>query len=194
MKSQTALSNYEAISNIHTSKPSKSESVNELQKLFVDELKDIYWAEKSLTALLPKMIDRSASEELAEGILDHLALTLNHITRLEAVFSAINIKAESKKCETMSALIEDANRIMKEMPEGTNRDNSIISINHKIQFYEIATYGILCSFAKTLGEIEALTLLEDTLNEEKTAYKTLFQIRELIAAEAYHEDELVIIN
>ena len=194
MKSQTTLSNYEAISNIHTSKPSKSESVNELKKLFADELKDIYWAEKSLTALLPKMIDRAASEELAEGILDHLALTLNHITRLEAVFSSLNIKAESKKCDTMSDLIDEANRIMKELPEGINRDNSLISVNHKIQFYEIATYGILCSFAKTLGEIEALTLLEDTLTEEKTAHKALFQVRELIASEAYYEQELVAVN
>jgi ferritin-like metal-binding protein YciE len=160
-----------------------------LKKLFLEELKDIYWAEKALTGILPKLVDKTSSEELADGILDQLGQTLNHITRLERIFSSIGIKAEAAKCETMSALINDAEIIISNTLEGQHRDIGILAIVKRIEYYEIASYGILCSFSKTLGEIEALSLLEDTLQEEREAYKAMAMIgRVLMNASSEEQD------
>lgn len=146
------------------------------RELFCNELKDIYWAEKALTKAIPKMIEKASSEELITALEDHLAVTEGHVDRLEQVFKIIGEKAEAKKCEAMSGLIDEAGEIMKEAEEGVVRDAGIISAAQKVEHYEIATYGTLVSFANTLGESEAAGLLEDTLKEEKEADKTLSEI------------------
>jgi len=149
-----------------------------LRKLFLDELKDIYWAEKALVKALPKMAKKATSSELVSALEDHLAVTETHVDRLEQVFDIIGEKAAAKKCEAMDGLITEAEEIMKETEDGVVRDAGIISAAQKVEHYEIASYGTLVSFANTLGESDAADLLEQTLDEEKEADQTLTEIAE----------------
>ncbi|WP_343631757.1 ferritin-like domain-containing protein [Fluviicola sp.] len=149
-----------------------------LKELFIDELKDIYWAEKALVKALPKMAKKATSSELVAAIEDHLAVTETHVERLEQVFEVIGEKAATKKCEAMDGLITEAEELMKEIEDGVVRDAAIISAAQKVEHYEIASYGTLVSFANTLGESDAAELLEQTLNEEKEADQTLTEIAE----------------
>lgn len=149
-----------------------------LRDLFIDELKDIYWAEKELTAALPKMIRNAASKELVNALQGHLNETKEQITRLERVFSSVGVKVEAKKCEAIVGLIKEAEEIIDGTGEGAVRDAGIILGGQKIEHYEIATYGALLSFAKILGENKAAELLEETLNEEKEADDMLSEIAE----------------
>jgi ferritin-like metal-binding protein YciE len=144
-----------------------------LRDLFVDSLKDIYWAEKALTKALPKMAKNATTPKLVMAINDHLAVTEEQVTRLEKVFEALGEKAVAKKCEAMQGLIEEGEGMLAETEPGPVRDAAIIASAQKIEHYEIATYGTLAAFANTLGEDEAVSLLEDTLAEEKEADVTL---------------------
>lgn len=167
----------------------KPDAAAGLRELFVDELKDIYWAEKELTKAIPKMIKNATSGELVEALTGHLEETKNHVTRLEEVFSSIGEKAVAKKCEAMAGLTKEADEIMEDTEKGVVRDAGIIMAGQKVEHYEIATYGTLASFAKILGENEAVSLLEETLNEEKTADVKLSQISDSINVDAADEDE-----
>ncbi len=159
--------------NKNASAHSGSMHESQLMKLFEDELKDIYWAEKALTRALPKMIKNATSEELIDALQSHLTQTEEHVNRVEQVFEIIGKKAIAKKCEAMSGLIEEAQEIMESCEEGAMRDAGIISAGQKVEHYEIASYGILRQFAETLGLDEAIELLASTLEEEKEADKTL---------------------
>jgi ferritin-like metal-binding protein YciE len=164
-----------------------------LRELFVEELKDIYWAEKALTKAIPKMIKKATSQELVDALTDHLEVTKEHVTRLEDVFSSIGEKAVAVKCEAMAGLIKEAEQIMDETEEGIIRDEGIISAGQKVEHYEIATYGTLSAFAKTLGEDEAVSLLQKTLSQEKEADEKLSEIAESMqvemASDSYHNDD-----
>jgi ferritin-like metal-binding protein YciE len=157
---------------------SNSDVADGLRELFVDELKDIYWAEKALTDAIPKMIDNATSSDLIQALTKHLGETQNQISRLESVFESIGEEAESKKCEATSGLIKEAEEIMESTERGVVRDAGIISAAQKVEHYEIATYGTLRTFAKTLGEDEAMALLQETLDEEKGADYKLTEIAE----------------
>jgi len=159
-------------------KKKESDPAQGLRELFVDELKDIYWAEKALTKAIPKMIKNASSDELIDALTSHLAVTEEHITRLEEVFSSIEVKPQAKKCEAMEGLIKEAGEIMENTEKGMVRDAGIILAGQKVEHYEIATYGTLCTFAKTLGEEDAASLLQETLNEEKEADEKLSEIAE----------------
>jgi ferritin-like metal-binding protein YciE len=160
-----------------------------LHDLFVNELKDIYWAEKALTKAIPVMIKNATADELVEALTGHLEVTKEHVTRLDKVFSLIDEKAVAKKCEAMAGLIEEAKGIIEDTEEGMVRDAGIIAASQKAEHYEIASYGTLCSFAKTLGESEAAALLQETLDEEKEADVKLSEIAEsFINMEAVVED------
>ncbi|AWI27261.1 hypothetical protein HYN49_10070 [Flavobacterium pallidum] len=160
-----------------TVKP-KSSAAEGLTELFEDSLKDIYWAEKALTKALPKMAKNATSAELVTALEDHLAQTQEHVQRLEGVFKSIGQKAVAKKCDAMDGLIKEGEGIMEETELGVVRDAGIIAASQKIEHYEIATYGTLAAFAKTLGHDEALQLLVMTLEEEKQADSLLTQIAE----------------
>ncbi len=151
----------------------KRSAAEDLREFFVDALKDIYWAEKALTKALPKMSKNATTKKLIEALDGHLIETENQIMRLEKVFEMIGEKAVAKKCEAMAGLIKEGEEILEETEPGAVRDAGIIAASQKIEHYEIATYGTLCAFAKTLGEIEAGKLLHVTLEEEKKADKTL---------------------
>lgn len=160
------------------SAPRPSEEATGLRELFIDGLKDIYWAEKALTKALPKMIKKATSEDLVTALTDHLAVTEEQVTRLEEVFSSIGEKAQAKKCVAMEGLIKEGEEIMESTEEGVVRDAGIIAAGQKVEHYEIATYGTLCSFAKILGEKDAAELLLETLNEEKKADDKLTEVAE----------------
>lgn len=155
-----------------------SDAAQGLRDLFVDQLKDIYWAEKALTKALPKMIKNASSKELITALKEHLEITKQQIERAEQVFETIGEKAVAKKCLAMEGLIKEAEEIMQSTEVGVVRDAGIISASQKVEHYEIATYGTLCSFAKTLGEDKAASLLAETLSEEKEADEKLSEIAE----------------
>jgi ferritin-like metal-binding protein YciE len=157
---------------------SKTEFSSKLKMLFENELKDIYWAEKALVTAIPKMIKKASSDELVEALENHLEETKEQVTRVESVFKSIGMEAKAKKCEAMAGLIKEAEEIMEESEEGVMRDAGIITAAQKVEHYEIASYGSLCAFAKTLGFSEALSLLEETLNEEKNADFKLTEVAE----------------
>jgi ferritin-like metal-binding protein YciE len=140
-----------------------------LNELFADSLKDIYWAENALVSALPKMIANATAPSLIYAIKDHLAVTKNQLTRLEKIFELIGEKAEGKKCEAMAGLLKEGDSIVEETMPGAVRDAGIIAASQKIEHYEIATYGTLVAFAKALGENDAAKLLTQTLAEEKEA-------------------------
>ena len=148
-----------------------------LRELFIDELKDIYWAEKHLTKALPKMKKASTSDELASAFEDHLAVTEEHVTRVEQVFEMLDMTARAKKCEAMEGLVVEAQNIIEELPKGTAvRDAGLIIAGQKVEHYEIAAYGSLVQLAKTMGETEIANLLQLTLDEEKEADKLLTEL------------------
>ena len=167
----------------------KSNAAQGLRDLFVEELKDIYWAEKALTKAIPKMIKNATDENLREALTGHLEETKQHVTRLEEVFSSIDEKGVAKKCEAMAGLIKEAEEIMEATEHGVVRDAGIILAGQKVEHYEIATYGTLFSFANILGEDEAAALLEETLEEEKAADKKLSEISDSINVDAAEEEE-----
>ncbi|MDP5200333.1 ferritin-like domain-containing protein [Flavobacterium sp. DG2-3] len=147
----------------------KSDAAEGLRELFVDSLKDIYWAEKALTKALPKMAKNATSENLISAINEHLTVTQGQVERLEQVFKILGEKAAAKKCDAMEGLIKEGESIMEETQQGPVRDAGIISASQKIEHYEIASYGTLAAFALTLNEEDAAALLQQTLEEEKEA-------------------------
>lgn len=148
-----------------------------LKELFIDELKDIYWAEKHLVKALPKMRKASTSEELANAFEDHLAVTQEQVGRLEEVFELLEMTARAKKCDAMEGLVKEAVSVIEDTDEGTaTRDVALIIAAQKAEHYEIATYGSLVQLAKVMGRDDIADLLEQTLNEEKEADELLTQL------------------
>jgi len=156
-----------------------AEGNTQLEKLFIDSVKDIYWAEKALTKALPKMQKAATTEELQSAIQDHLEQTEEHVTRLEEVFELFGKKAQAKKCDAMEGLIKEGDSVVEETEEGSmTRDAGIIMAAQKVEHYEIATYGTLVQLAKTLGNEEAAGILQTTLDEEKETDEGLTAIAE----------------
>ena len=162
-----------------------------LQELFVDSLKDIYYAEKAIVKALPKMQKAATAGQLATAFEEHLVMTKGQVERLEQVFEAIGEKVGSKKCEAIEGLIKEAESIIEDTDEGTStRDVGLILGAQKIEHYEIASYGGLRQLAITLGYTEAAGLLEQTLEEEKQTDLLLTDIAENnINYEAAQEEE-----
>lgn len=162
-----------------TTEMNGSNGHSQLEKLFLDSLKDIYWAEKHLTKVLPKMKKKATSDDLKEAIEEHLAQTEEHVKRLEQVFDICGKKPQAKKCEAMEGLTKEGDSIVEETEDGTEtRDAGIIMAAQKVEHYEIATYGTLVVFAKTLGMKDAADILIETLKEEKDTDERLTAIAE----------------
>lgn len=162
-----------------------------LGTLFIDSLKDIYWAEKHLTKALPKLQKAATSTELKEAFENHLAVTEDQVSQLEKVFDMMGKKAQAKKCEAMEGLIKEGNSIIEDTEKGTlTRDVGLIMAAQKVEHYEIATYGSLVQIAKTLQLTDVAGILEAILNEEKEADQTLTEVAENnINIEASREEE-----
>jgi ferritin-like metal-binding protein YciE len=168
----------------------KSTAAEDLRELYVDSLKDIYWAEKALLKALPKMAKNATTQNLVTALNEHTTVTEGHVARLEKVFELAGEKAVAKKCEAMDGLIKEGQDILESTEPGPVRDAGIIAASQKIEHYEIATYGTLCAFAKTLGENEAAEILHQTLSEEKEADVTLTEAAyNTINFDAADEDE-----
>lgn len=163
----------------------------QLEKFFIDSLKDIYWAEKNLTKALPKMQKAATTEELQSAIEEHITQTEEHISRLEQVFEILGKKPQAKKCDAMEGLIKEGESVVEETEDGSmTRDVGIIVSAQKVEHYEIATYGSLVQLARTMGQDEAADILEQTLEEEKQTDANLTSIAENnINWEAEQEDE-----
>ena len=154
-------------------------SNSQLDKYFLDSLKDIYWAEKHLTKALPKMKKAATTDELQEAIDDHLVQTEEHVVRLERVFEALGKKPQAKKCDAMEGLIKEGETVVEETEDGSmTRDVGIIMSAQKVEHYEIATYGGLVQLARTMGNEEVAEILAETLEEEKQTDESLTQIAE----------------
>ena len=161
---------------------------NTLRQLYVEELRDIYDAEKQLIKALPKMAEAATSEELRNGFEEHLEQTKGHAERLEQIFNELGEKATGKKCKGMQGLVSEGSEVIHEDFEGEVKDAGLISAAQRVEHYEIAAYGTVRTYATLLGEENAVTLLEKTLAEEKETDQNLTELAEGINAEANASD------
>ena len=155
-----------------------------LRELYVDELKDLYNAENQLIKALPKMAKAAASEELREGSEEHLEQTKEQARRLERIFEMLDENPRGKKCVGMEGLVKEGSEIMKEDFEDEVMDAALIGAAQRVEHYEIAAYGTVRTFAEVLGEDEHVSLLEETLQEEKETDEKLTQLASQVNEQA----------
>jgi len=147
-----------------------------LRDLYIDELKDLYSAEKQLVKALPKMAKNATNPDLKKAFTDHLEQTEEHVSRLEQIFESLEASPRGKKCVGMEGLIEEAKEMLEEDAAEDVLDAGLISKAQHVEHYEMAGYGTVRRFAQILGEAEHVELLEQTLNEEKEADQLLTQL------------------
>lgn len=150
--------------------------VKTMEDLFLDQIEDLYDAEKRLVKALPKMADASTSPELRSAFQKHLRETENHVQRLNRVFQSIGKDAKGKTCDAMKGLISEGEDVVDDIDESMLRDAGLIAAANRVEHYEMAAYGSARTFAEALGNREAATELEATLEEEKNADETLTRI------------------
>jgi ferritin-like metal-binding protein YciE len=151
-------------------------AVKTVHDLLVDELRDIYHAEKQLTKALPKMVKAATSDKLRQAFEHHLKETRGQVERLEQVFEQLEVPARAKRCEAMAGLIEEAQEMVDEIKTPEVLDAALITAAQKVEHYEIASYGSVHALAQACGREEVARLLGETLEEEKAADKKLNQI------------------
>jgi ferritin-like metal-binding protein YciE len=149
-----------------------------LRKLFIDELRDTYHAEKQLVKALPKMAKAATSPDLKAALESHLDETETHVERIEQAFELIDEKARPKPCAGMAGIIEESSDVIKEEDKGPALDAAIIAGGQRAEHYEMAAYGTLAAWAETLGLDEVAALLNETLEEEKAADEKLSELAE----------------
>lgn len=149
------------------------------REFFIDQLKDIYWAEQALMKALPEMAEAATSKKLAKAFEKHTKETEGQIGILEQVFELMGEKAEGKKCEAMAGLVKEAQEIIKDTEKDSyTRDAGLVLAGQKTEHYEIASYGALVEFAKQMGETQVAELLQKILKEEKNTDITLTIVSE----------------
>jgi len=151
---------------------------NTLHDAFLDELRDMYHAEKQLTNALPKLARKAKSPDLTDAFQSHLAETENHVTRLEQVFEELGETAKAKTCDGMKGIIDEANQMMGESYDDQTMDAVLIASAQRAEHYEIAAYGTLVTWARTMEHDIAADLLQQNLDEEKAADEKLTDIAE----------------
>lgn len=149
-----------------------------LQEKLVDEIRDLYHAEKQLIKALPKMARAATHEDLREGFEMHLEETREQVTRLEEVFEAMGEKVRAKNCPGMAGIIEEGSELMQEEEPGAVMDAALIAAAQRAEHYEIGAYGTCIAWARLLGMDEVVSLLEQTLEEEKATDKKLTALAE----------------
>lgn len=160
---------------------------NGLRELYLNELKDLHSAEQQLVKALPKMAKAASSEDLREGFEQHLEQTKGHVQRLEQIFEAMNESPKGKKCAGMEGLINEGSETMNEDFEGAVMDAALIGAAQRVEHYEIAAYGTAIAFAEELGESDHVSLLQETLREEKETDEKLTELSEDINSQANSE-------
>jgi ferritin-like metal-binding protein YciE len=152
--------------------------IETMEDLFLEQVEDLYDAEKRLVKALPKMAEASTSQTLRQAIESHLMETEGHVTRLESVFRALGQDPKGQTCDAMKGLVSEGEDIISDIDQSPLRDAGIIAAANRVEHYEIAAYGSARTFAEILGLHEAATLLEQTLQEEKNADQKLTQLAE----------------
>lgn len=148
-------------------------SVDSMEKLFVNELKDLYSAETQITKALPKIAKAASSDELRKAFEHHLKETEGHVQRLEQIFEMIGESPKGKTCDGMKGVLDEGSQMLHETEEGPVRDEALISGAQRVEHYEMAAYGAVRTYAERLGKQQIVQLLEKTLEEEKAADKKL---------------------
>ena len=156
-----------------------------MQELLIDELKDIYNAEKQITKALPKIVKAATSQELRAALESHLHETEGQIKRLDKVFEILGASPRGKTCHGMQGVLEEGSEAIGDTVKSPIRDAALISAAQRVEHYEMAAYGSAREFARLLGQKEIVTLLEATLKEEKAADEKLSTIAKAVNAEAY---------
>lgn len=157
---------------------------NNLRQLFIGEIQDLYDAEHQLIEALPKMAEASASPALRQGFESHLRQTEGHAGRLERVFKSLGEEAKRRKCKAMKGLVAEGAEMIDGGFEGAVKDAGLIGAAQRVEHYEIAAYGTARAFAELLGDQESVSLLEQTLKEEKETDEKLTELAETINSEA----------
>jgi ferritin-like metal-binding protein YciE len=151
-------------------------TVKTVQDLFLEELRDIYHAEKQILKALPKMAKAATNQELKQAFELHLEQTRGQVERLEQVFDTLDVPKRGRRCEAMEGLLEEARSTMEDIEDRSVLDVGMIINAQKVEHYEIAGYGSLVALANQLGHKDAAQLLEQTLNEEKETDQKLNQV------------------
>jgi ferritin-like metal-binding protein YciE len=149
-----------------------------LHDVFVDEMRDMYNAEQQITKALPKMIKAAGSGELRRAFEFHLGETENQIDRLERAFSLLKETPKGKKCDGMEGILEEGKKVMEDAPDGPVLDAALIAGAQRVEHYETAAYGTLVAWAQAMGHTDVARLLQESLEEEKNADKTLSSLAE----------------
>jgi len=149
-----------------------------LRDAFIDELRDAYDAEKQLTKALPKMAKAASSPKLRTAFEQHLEETRGQIERLEQIFESLDEKVRGKHCEGIAGIIEEGKGVMEEDFDDATMDACLIAGGQRAEHYEMAAYGTLIAWAKAMGHMDAVDLLQQTLDEEKTADEKLSALAE----------------
>lgn len=152
--------------------------IDSLQKLYVEQLKDIYSAEKQILQALPKMAKKSSNPQLRAAFEEHLEQTRGQVERLDRIFERLGKSSRGKKCKGMEGLIEEGKEVLEEDMEDEVRDAALIAAAQKVEHYEIAAYGTVRTYAELLGEKGDVKLLQQTLDEEGNTDKKLTQLAE----------------
>ena len=148
-------------------------ALDNLNALLIEQLQDIYYAEKQLVKALPKMAKAANTEELVTAFTDHLEQTKEHVTRLDQAFEALGVAPKAKKCPAIEGLIEEAAEMIEEEGEASVLDAGLIASAQRVEHYEIAAYGNARAFAEALGNERVVALLDQTLGEEHAADELL---------------------
>ena len=160
-----------------------------LQELYIDELRDLYNAETQLVKTLPKMAKASSSDELREAFENHLRETSEHVSRLEQIFEQLEEKPSGKKCRGMEGLVKEGAETMEEEYGDNVMDAAIIGAAQRVEHYEMAGYGTVRAMAELLGREQDVSLLEQTLVEEKKADAKLTELSRDINPKAAENDK-----
>ena len=164
-----------------------------LHDAFLDELRDLYDAEKQLTKALPKMAKAAHSPDLRAAFEDHLEETRGHVERLEEVFESLDEKARGKHCDGIAGIIDEGKSVMDEDMNEATMDARLIAAGQRAEHYEMAAYGTVVAWARDMGHDDAERLLQETLEEEKAADEKLTSLAEgginQQAAEGAHGEE-----
>ena len=163
-------------------------AVQGLRELYIDELKDLYSAENQLVKALPKMAKAATSADLRSGFEEHLEQTKGHVQRLETIFQQLEESPKGKKCKGMEGLIEEGAEAIGEY-EGDLLDAALIGAAQRVEHYEIAGYGTVRAMAEELGESEQVSLLNETLEEEKATDEKLTELSGDVNAQANQDEE-----
>lgn len=159
-------------------------SVKTMQELLIDELKDLYSAEKQIIRALPKLAKATSSPKLQEALLGHLEETKGQVARLDKIGEIIGKKLTGKTCVGMKGVLEEGSEVLEDTEKGVVRDAALLSACQRVEHYEMAGYGSAREFSKLLGQTAVATLRDETLDEEKNADKKLSGISKLVNVEA----------